>query len=474
MAHEVGAGTLVSGTIYLEGDTLLFLARITNVMHGRLVRALAPVRASRGSPSSALRELQRRVAGSLAQASEASGGTSIGSLAEPPSLEAYEEVYRGMEAYFRGDDSGQYAHLERAARLDTSYTTPLVFLALARTYHFQYAVADTVVRRAERLNDRLTPAERALLDHLKAFIRGDRDEAVRAAGRFMTLMPGSQESPLLLASVALSTVKPQLALQALARIDPDRGLNLVAPVYWTYQAVAAAQVNDWPRSLRMARAGRKRFPNAAAPAEWTARALARLGRFAEMEQTISEFPAQGNALIGQAGLAVKVWGELRASGHDDAADRLMMRYAGLLDAARADTGRTALFTRACVLQRAGRVLEARAVFVALAARDSGFDRLRDLAQVGIASAKLGDRDGAARAELALAASSPRYQRGIPKLLQAEIAAASGDPERAVLLLREGLVLGVGLESLGGALLGNADLEPLFDYPAFRELLKPTG
>ena len=123
-------------------------------------------------------------------------------------------------------------------------------------------------------------------EDLKAFIRGDRDEAVRAAERFTTLMPGSQESPLLLASVALSTVKPQLALQALARIDPDRGLNLVAPVYWTYQAVAAAQVNDWPRSLRMARAGRKRFPNAAAPAEWTARALARLGRFAEMEQTI--------------------------------------------------------------------------------------------------------------------------------------------------------------------------------------------
>ena len=474
MAEEVGARTLVSGTIYREGDTLLFLAQISDVVQGRLVRALAPVRASRAAPSRALAELQRRVAGSLAQANEATGGMTIGSLAEPPSLEAYEEVYRGMEAYFRGDDSSQFAHLERAARLDTSYTTPLVFLALARMYHFQYAVADTVMRRAERLGDHLTPAERALLDHLEAFNRGDREQALRAAARFATLMPGSQESPLLLASVALSTLQPRVAREALARIDPDRGLNLVAPVYWTYQAIAAAQLGDWPRSLAMARAGQQRFPAAPVTHELAARSLARLGRVAEMEQTLSLIPAKRDPLIGHAAVAVKLWGDLRASGHRDAAEQLIVRYGGLLDAVRDDTARDTRFTRGAVLWRAGRFGESRAIFTALAARDTGFERLRDLAQLGITSARLDDRDGASRAEQVLAAANPRYQRGTIKLLQAEIAAALGERERAVQLLRQGLALGLGLESLGGALVGNSDLEPLFGYPPFEDLLKPTG
>lgn len=49
----------------------------------------------------------------------------------------------------------------------------------------------------------------------------------------------------------------------------------------------------------------------------------------------------------------------------------------------------------------------------------------------------------------------------------------GERERAVQLLQEGLVLGMGLELLGGGLVANADLEPLFGYPPFEKPLKPT-
>ena len=474
MAQEVGAGTLVSGVFYSEGDSLLFQAKITDLIHGRLVRALAPLKASRATPSQAMGELERRAAGSLAMVSDSTAGTRTGSLAEPPSLEAYREVYRGVEAYFRSDTAGEYAHFEHAARVDTRYTTPLVFLAFARTYNSQYAIADTVVRRAERLSDRLAPAERALLDHVEAMIAGDRGGAVRAATRFTALMPGSQESPLLLASVALSTLKPKLALEALARVDPDRGLNLAAPFYWLYQAEAAAQLGDWGKSLAMAQAGVRRFPDDEGPYRLEARALARLGRLAEMEDVIAALPSERDPEISQARLAVRLWGDLRASGRREAADRLVARYARLLDAYRGDTARETRFTRGKILWRAGRAAEARDIFAALAARDTGDNRLRDLAQLGLTEVALGDRDAAQRAEQELAAAKRRYDRGTPKLLQAEIAAAVGDRDGAVRLLREGLALGMGLELLAGGLLGNSDLEPLFGYPAFEELVKPSG
>jgi hypothetical protein len=87
---------------------------------------------------------------------------------------------------------------------------------------------------------------------------------------------------------------------------------------------------------------------------------------------------------------------------------------------------------------------------------------------------LGDRRGALEAERTIAAAHPRYERGTPKLLQAEIAAALGERDRAVQLLRQGLGLGLGMQRLGGELFGNADLEPLFGYPSFEELVKPNG
>jgi len=150
------------------------------------------------------------------------------------------------------------------------------------------------------------------------------------------------------------------------------------------------------------------------------------------------------------------------------------RYAGLLDAVREDSARDTRFARGQVLWRAGRAVEARDIFAALAVRDTGDDRCRDLAQLGIAEATLGNRDAARRAEQALADVKPRYMRGTLKLLQAEVVAALGERDRAVQLLREGLAMGMGLELLGGGVFGNPDLEPLFGYPPFEELLRPTG
>src|SRR4051812_15084213 len=412
MAQEVGATTLVSGTIYLDGDSLLFLTRVTDVRNHRVVRTLEPVRSSRAEPMLALTRLQQRVAGTLAQVGEVSGGTSIGSLAEPPSLDAYEEVYRGMEAYLRGDDSSQFAHLELAAQLDTAYTTPLVFLAFARAYHFQYEAADSAMRRAESLSDRLTPAERALLEHLRAMMSGDRDAAVLSAQRFTALMPGSQEAPLLLASIALSTQRPKLAQSALATIDPNRGLNLVAPVYWTYQAKVAGELGDWKHSLAMARTGVGRFPQSPIMGELTARALARLDRVPDMEDALERLPTRNRPLLERAQVVIKLWGDLESAGDHSAATRLATRYARVMDGEAGDTARESRYARGAIYWRAGRLQEARTILGSLAAADTGMDRLRDLGQLGITDARLGDAAGARLAEQQIRNATPRYKKGL--------------------------------------------------------------
>jgi len=89
-------------------------------------------------------------------------------------------------------------------------------------------------------------------------------------------------------------------------------------------------------------------------------------------------------------------------------------------------------------------------------------------------AKLGDRAAAQEIEGELASATPRYERGTPELLRAQIAAALGERERAVSLIRQGTGPGMGLWELGGALLGNENLEPLYGYPPFEQLVAPAG
>jgi len=130
------------------------------------------------------------------------------------------------------------------------------------------------------------------------------------------------------------------------------------------------------------------------------------------------------------------------------------------------------FYRGRVLIRVGRAGESSAIFTTLATRDTGYARLKDLNELGIAEATLGHRDVALNVEHELSSLRPRYDRGTPILLQAEIAATLGDRDRAIVLLQQALSRGVGLQQLGADIFGNANLAPLYGYPPFERMLRP--
>jgi hypothetical protein len=83
----------------------------------------------------------------------------------------------------------------------------------------------------------------------------------------------------------------------------------------------------------------------------------------------------------------------------------------------------------------------------------------------------GDREGAMRIFDELAAIDRRYLSGSHAYWRACIASLLGEKERAVALLRESFSQGrfyrVGLHR-------DINLEPLWDYQPFKELLRPKG
>ena len=60
-ARERGAGTLVTGTYMLRGDSIHFDALLVDVQGGSIVAAIQPVATSRGNATGALEDLRDRV-----------------------------------------------------------------------------------------------------------------------------------------------------------------------------------------------------------------------------------------------------------------------------------------------------------------------------------------------------------------------------------------------------------------------------
>jgi hypothetical protein len=91
--------------------------------------------------------------------------------------------------------------------------------------------------------------------------------------------------------------------------------------------------------------------------------------------------------------------------------------------------------------------------------------------VGTLAARLGDVAQARRIEAELAALTRPYLYGEQTYQRACIAAQLGEKDRALALLREAFAQGCGFRI---QMHRDPDLEPLWGYPPYEELMKPKG
>ena len=121
------------------------------------------------------------------------------------------------------------------------------------------------------------------------------------------------------------------------------------------------------------------------------------------------------------------------------------------------------------LQWSERWAEAKAVADARLATTPGDVDTRGL--VGTLSARLGDAAQARRIEAELAALTRPYLHGAHTHQRACIAAQLGEKDRSVALLRDafaqGYIFNIDIHR-------DIDLEPLWGYPPYEELMRPKG
>jgi DNA-binding SARP family transcriptional activator/TolB-like protein len=468
IAGETGAALVVSGAYYLRGDSLQFHTQITDARERRLLRTLEPITGTRADPGQAVEEIGRRATAAVAVALD-TRLTRLGKLASPPlNYEAYHACLEGLDPFLASDWPVALRHFERALELDSTYLFPRIHIGYVRLNLGDHAAADSIVRTLDRSRARMTPFELAIVDLLSAYVAEDPVASYEAARRAAAISPGSPPN-VQWGDEALRLNRPREAIGILSAIDPEAAPIGGWPLYWSSLTGAYHQLGLHRAELRHARRARALHPNDSWPLLVEARALAALGRSAALEALLlvrKSLPDHQDPRPGQ--MMTAIGHELRVHGHlhasrdwfESAADW----YRGRPADERAQAGHRRQL--AFALLATDRTDEAEAMFEELALENP--ENVTFQGVLGVLAARRGDAAEAEWIRDRLAALRGSYRTGDQLLWRACFVAGTGDLAQALLLLGEAAGRAARFDHT------HFCLDPLRDYPPFREFMRPKG
>lgn len=475
LARETGAGIVVSGSYYLDGDRLYLQAMTLDGGTGRVLRPVEAVSVPRDSTVQGIDLLRSRVLAALALAADTV--YHIRAAAPPPTYEAYRAYIGGMEAFVGGDPATALRLYLQAAAEDTTWAMPRIAAAIMYSNLGNDTAADSVLAPLAAARERLGPLESGTLDMMLGMLRGDHGAAYVGMREAARIAPGTINE-YMVAELARKMNRPSEAVAVLERMGAERGELRGWTPYWRELSWSYHMLGDHERELATARSARERYPQDAFVLSLEVAALAALGRVAEVRARVDERVASADARSPRAGeLMMSAARELEVHGHPAAAAELRERGLAWCETRRDQVQVTGPHRSLCahLLSDAGRLEEAGVVLALLVEEFPGNPIL--VGRLGVVLARLGDVEGAkALSEEVARYSSPMGRAGPINttggehtVQRAAIAAWLGDRAEALALLRqaqgEGLVFGPYLQA-------HPALAPLREDPGFNEWLRP--
>jgi tetratricopeptide (TPR) repeat protein len=470
IARETGAGTVVSGVYYLQGNLLRFQAQVTDERKGKLLAALNPVTGLVEDPTKLIELLRQKVMGTLAFVFDPKFKAVMGTGSQPPSYEAYLQYMEGIELFGKLKFKEAIGPLTRAAALDSAFQLPLIWIGGAHINLGEYREAEAAIQKLSKHRDEFSSFNRKWLDLLEAWLSGDNHAAYQKSSQMASLSPS--ELTFYLAGLEAKTINhPREAIDSLRKCDPQKESLKGWTPFWHALTQSYHMLGDHKHELKEARRGRKLYPELFSTLWHEIRALAALGRIEEVNKQIDEsltLPPERGWNLGE--VMSLAGNQLRCHGYREASlqvlDRAIQWYKGRPpEEAKSEDQRYSL---GYALYTAERLQEAGALFEELLKEAPENEDY--LGYVGTSAARMGDREEAAKVSERLAGLKTPYLFGGNTFWRGCIASVSGDKESAMNLLRDALAQGVGYPRL----YDDMDLENLRDYPPFRELIKTKG
>ena len=326
MKQETGAQTVVTGSYYLVGDSLQFRVEATDATAGRLLGAPQPLTVSRDSALRAIRELRERLMGTVGLfTNELIAGSAVDLSRRPPVFNAFVAFDQGIRSSRAQDYPAAAEQFGQAYQLDTSFLASLLYQANALSNDAQYARMDTVLGIVRRRTNELSEAHRHWFTFLEATLAGEGAKAIEAGRRRVQASPAAM-GWYNLALVLLRAGQVNEALSSLGQVDPDRGEMRGWSSYWTQLAHAYHMAGDYERELAAARGMLTRYPDRRVGLVLEARALAVMGRLAELDSALEVSSTLPPTTYWSQGAAMVLAGqELLAHGNREDGRRFLAR-----------------------------------------------------------------------------------------------------------------------------------------------------
>jgi serine/threonine-protein kinase len=438
LREATGAGTVVTGTVYLVGDSLRFQAEIVDARRAIVLAAPTAVVVHRDSATAGVRLLRDRVLGAFAVQRDDRLAPGGGFASRPPTYAAYRIFDRALTDYNAYRYREALAGMIEAWRLDTTFTASLMYAAYAAWNTSNRPLVDSLVREVFKRRDAVSDHHLAVTEQIAASLTGDTPAALAAAERATRLSPGSR-SRYNLALALASLNRPADALAQLDSLDPERGPMKGWASYWSQRSYASHMLGRHDAELADARSMLARHPGQRVAWVIQARAHAAMGHYRELDSLLlAADPLPADVYWSQGAMRVVAAEELQAHGFGQHATRYFAAAeAWLRERLAADPSNTnhqewllgALVGQA-KWNEAGRLAEQRV------AADPEPVSVRGIAAV--LAARRGDATAAAR----YLANNEPWERGASLLFRARVAAIQGDREGAIALVSQAIAAGV--------------------------------
>ncbi|MDB4891664.1 MAG: transcriptional activator protein [Gemmatimonadetes bacterium] len=466
LSDATHAGLLVSGTVVLRGDSLVLQAQVTDVRTGKAVVTLDPATGLASDPLAIIDALRDRLLGALGNRDKGLAILPEGTRA--PKYAAYQQFAAGFERFaVHADNMGSRLFFERAIAIDSNYTRAYQLLARQYLNAGEYARADTVARRIERLPLGLSATERLQLDYMKGELNGDIAAQLRAQQQLIA-RDSSALALELAGETAVWLLRPDVAVPALELAGPAyrliggfavRGHTLILT-----EAYHEAGAHD--RELRELVDNQTWFPDVGLFRGRVLRAYAGLARGADAI-ALADTMLRGSRDSSGIALVSVVTGaqEFRAHGDASTATQLLAMARAWIAEHRAPAAtRDRQFREGLVMLASG-MPDSAIVRFAVVARDT--TRIDAAGYLALARLARGDRARAQAAADSLGALARPWLHGEHTFWRAAITGALGERDLAVQLLQQANREGQQMQGWHYT----SALDSLHGYAAFESLVR---
>lgn len=470
LAARTGAGLVVSGAYYLDGDRIRVQSQVIDGATGGIVVTLDPGVGPRARPGDVVGVVANVVMGWMAVRLNRPVATGLGGV-RPPTYEAFVEYYQYMRSADHSEDS--ISRLRRCLQLDPGFVMARVSLWGILVTIGRHAEADEILRPAEQpdMYGQATKVDQAYIRFMRALLDGSWDGQLTAARELTQMEPTSRRFSTL-GNTERRAHRPHAALDALARVRPEDSpaeLRLGGALWRRSQL--HHELEQFDQELELARLGQRLYPASGIFYSAEGGALIALGRLTEIDEVLTR---AGKAPLRDGELGAVLFHaarELTVHGYPDAARSMAVRAADWYVDRIAQVEPSAALRARCAdaLIQAGRCQQGLPLRRALMREEP--DDLSHRSNYATALVRCGgSRDEALRIAEALGRSDPPYAHGYQLYLQARVLAALGDGEGAVRALEASFVRGYGFDNPEMHL--NYAWHPIRGYPPFQEWLKP--